>query len=127
MIKRVGRMRVFYGWYLVGAAFLLQMVGSGAVMYSYSVVVVPWGEAFEASRMVMMLAMAAMTLAGGGLSPFLGARIDGGSLRTLVAVGAGSLALGYGLLSVTSASWPGLIIYARLMSLAVKLRGPLLA
>lgn len=120
-------MRVFYGWYLVGAAFLLQMVGSGAVMYSYSVVVVPWGEAFEASRMVMMLAMAAMTLAGGVLSPFLGARIDGGSLRTMVAVGAVSLALGYGLMSVATASWQVLIIYALLMSLAVNLLGPLTA
>lgn len=120
-------MRVFYGWYLVGAAFLLQMVGTGAVIYTYSVVAVPLGETFEASRMTMMLGVTAMTLAGGVLSPFLGARIDGGSLKGMVLVGAVALAVGYCLLSVTTASWQVPIIYALVMSLAANLLGPLTA
>lgn len=56
---------MFYGWWLVGVAFLVLMVSNGSIMYSYSVVAVPLGEAFDASRVTMMLGMTGMTLAGG--------------------------------------------------------------
>lgn len=118
-------MRIFYGWYLVAAVFLVQMIGTGAVMYAYSVVAVPLGVAFEASRLTMMLGVTAMTLASGLMSPWLGARIDSGSLRNMIIVGAVALASGYLLLSVATASWQVPLIYACLMSLAVTLLGPL--
>lgn len=118
---------MFYGWWLVGVAFLVQMVSSGAVIYSYSVVAVPLGEAFQASRLTMMLGMTAMTLTGGLLSPWLGHAIDHGSLRRMMALGAGALAAGYGLLSITTASWQVIAIYALVMTLATNLLGPLCA
>lgn len=118
---------MFYGWWLVGVAFLVQMVSSGAVIYSYSVVAVPLGETFQASRLTMMLGMTAMTMAGGALGPLLGHAIDHGSLRRMMALGAGALAAGYSLLSITTASWQVIAIYALVMSLALNLLGPLCA
>tara|TARA_R110002094_G_scaffold61441_6_gene72020 strand:- start:2427 stop:3632 length:1206 start_codon:yes stop_codon:yes gene_type:complete len=116
---------MFYGWWLVGVAFLVLMVSNGSIMYSYSVVAVPLGEAFNASRMTMMLGMTGMTLAGGLISPFLGGLIDRGSLRGMMLLGALGLALGYVLLSVTTASWQVPLVYAGLMVLGINLLGPL--
>ncbi|MEQ9463211.1 MAG: MFS transporter [Haliea sp.] len=116
---------MFYGWLLVGVAFLVLMVSSGSIMYSYSVVAVPLGAAFEASRMTMMLGITGMTLAGGLLSPFMGGLIDRGSLRRMMFLGAVGLASGYLLLSFTTASWQVPIIYAALMMLGINLLGPL--
>lgn len=116
---------VFYGWWLVGVAFLVLMVSNGSIMYSYSVVAVPVGEAFQASRMTMMLGMTGMTLAGGLISPFLGGMIDRGSLRGMMFIGALGLASGYLLLSFTTASWQVPLVYAGLMVLGINLLGPL--
>ncbi len=116
---------MFYGWLLVGVAFLVLMVSSGSIMYSYSVVAVPLGAAFEASRMTMMLGITGMTLAGGLLSPFMGGLIDRGSLRLMMFLGAVGLASGYLLLSFTTASWQVPIVYAALMMLGINLLGPL--
>lgn len=118
---------MFYGWWLVVIAFLVQMVSAGAIMYSYSVVAVPLGEAFEANRMTMMLGMTAMTLASGLLSPVLGTAIDRGSLQRMMLLGACALGAGYGLLSLATASWQIPVIYALMMSLAANLLGPLCA
>lgn len=116
---------MFYGWLLVGVAFLVLMVSSGSIMYSYSVVAVPLGAAFDASRMTMMLGITGMTLAGGLLSPFMGSLIDRWSLRLMMFLGAAGLALAYILLSFTTASWQVPIIYAALMMLGINLLGPL--
>ncbi len=116
---------MFYGWLLVGVAFLVLMVSSGSIMYSYSVVAVPLGAAFEASRMTMMLGITGMTLAGGLLSPFMGGLIDRGSLRLMMFLGAAGLASGYLLLSFATASWQVPIVYAALMMLGINLLGPL--
>ncbi|HEY7775573.1 MAG TPA: MFS transporter, partial [Kineobactrum sp.] len=118
---------MFYGWFLVGVAFVVMMVSNGAIMYSYSVVAVPLGAAFESSRMAMMLGITAMTLAGGVLSPFLGGMIDRGSLRLMMLVGAAGLSAGYVLLSLTTASWQVPIVYAVFMALGMNLLGPLAA
>lgn len=116
---------MFYGWWLTAAAFVVLMVSSGTIMYSYSVVAVPLGEAFQASRTTMMLGMTGMTLAGGLASPFLGSLIDRGSLRAIMLLGAAGLALGYIGLSLTTASWQIPVIYALLMMLGINLLGPL--
>lgn len=116
---------MFYGWWLTAAAFVVLMVSNGAIMYSYSVVAVPLGEAFQASRTTMMLGMTGMTLAGGLASPFLGSLIDRGSLRAMMLLGAAGLALGYIGLSLATASWQIPVIYALLMMLGINLLGPL--
>ncbi|MDP4788845.1 MAG: MFS transporter [Haliea sp.] len=116
---------MFYGWWLVGVAFLVLMVSNGSIMYSYSVVAVPLGEAFDASRVTMMLGMTGMTLAGGLISPFLGGWIDRGSLRLIMLVGALGLASGYVVLPLTTASWQVPLVYAGLMVLGINLLGPL--
>lgn len=116
---------MFYGWYLAIVAFLLLMVSNGAIMYSYSVVAVPLGLEFEASRVTMMLGITLMTLAGGIMSPLFGSLIDRWSLRSMMLIGVFGMSGGYFLLSFTTASWQVPLIYGALMMLGLNLLGPL--
>lgn len=119
--------KIFYGWWLVGIAFLAQMVGAGAILYSYSVVVLPFDSEFNASRMAMMLGMTAMPLAGAVISPFLGRALDRYSLKAFMIAGSLALPLGYLALSFTTAIWQVPVVYAVFMAFASLLMGPLAA
>ena len=54
--------RFFFGWWILAIAFFVQMIGSGTIIYSYSVIAVPLGTEFQASRLAMMLGITAMSL-----------------------------------------------------------------
>mgnify|MGYP002713167117 CR=1 FL=1 len=121
------KQKVFYGWYLLGIAFLAQMAGSGAIIYSYSIVMLPFGSEFGASRMTMMLGMTALPLAGAVISPILGSAIDRYSLKGFMIAGSLVLPLGFIVLSFTTAIWQVPLIYALFMSFASLTLGPLTA
>ncbi|MCB1677214.1 MAG: MFS transporter [Halioglobus sp.] len=119
--------RFFPGWWMLGIAFFVQMIGSGTIMYSYSVVAVPLGTEFQASRMVMMFGLTAMSLTSTLTSPLLGRALDRYSIRLLMVVAALALPLGYFLLSLVTAIWQVPVIYAVCMSIATLMLGPLAA
>ncbi|MEQ6889093.1 MFS transporter [Halomonas sp. CS7] len=114
-------------WCQVFVAFWIQAIGIGSLVYAYGVVAVPLAEAFQPSRMLLMLGMAAMTLCAGLYSPWLGARIDHSSLRRLMAIGVVAIAAGYLLLSWVGEMWQVPVIYALLMSFGYATLGPLFA
>ena len=116
---------MFYGWVLAAVAFLVLMLSNGAIMYSYSVVAVPMGLEFEASRLVMMLGVTLMTLCGGIVSPWFGSLVDRWSLKGMMLLGALGMSLGYIVLSFTTASWQVPVVYGMLMMLGTNLLGPL--
>jgi MFS family permease len=118
---------VFYGWWMLAIAFFVQMLGSGTIVYSYSVIAVPLGDEFQASRTAMMLGITAMSLTSALVSPFLGRAIDRYSIKALIITAAMALALGYLLLSFVNAMWQVPIIYAAFMATATLLLGPLAA
>jgi len=116
----------FYGWWLVGAGFLLQGVVTAAVSYSYGLVLAPLAAEFRASRFEMMLGITACTLASGLTSPFLGIAIDRRPLRALACIGVAMLALGFLALSLAGTMWHVTAAYAVFMSTAMILMGPTL-
>jgi MFS family permease len=118
-------MLMFYGWVLAAVAFLVLMLSNGAIMYSYSVVAVPMGLEFEASRLVMMLGVTLMTLCGGIVSPWFGSLVDRWSLKGMMLLGAIGMSFGYVVLSFTTASWQVPVVYGMFMMLGTNLLGPL--
>lgn len=116
---------MFYGWLLAGVAFLVLMLSNGAIMYSYSVVAVPIGLEFEASRTSMMLGITVMTLCGGIVSPWFGSLVDRWSLKGMMLLGAFGMSFGYIALSFTTATWQVPLVYGALMMLGTNLLGPL--
>lgn len=119
--------RFTWGWMQVLVAFLIQSVSSGALMYSYSVIAVPFNDTFQPSRMVLMLGIPAMMLVSGLVSPFLGASIDKKPLRGLLTFALAATAGGFVLLSMVTAMWQVPVIYAALMAFGLSLLGPLSA
>lgn len=119
----VGRAVVFYGWWLVGAGFLLQGIAAAAVSYSYGLVIAPLAEEFSASRLEMMLGITAATLGAGLFAPFLGVAIDRYPLRLLACIGVTMLGCGFLWLSFASAMWHAIAAYALCMSIAGLLMG----
>lgn len=119
--------RFGWGWAQVLVAFLIQGVGSGALMYAYGVVAVPFAETFQPSRMVLMLGMTFMTLGSGLMSPWLGVAIDRKPLRVLLAAAILATAGGFLMLSFVTAMWQVPLVYGLLMSVGLVLLGPLAA
>lgn len=117
----------FFGWWQVLVALLVQAVATGTIAYSYSVIVVPLSGEFESTRMTLMLGMTAMTLAGGLLSPWLGASIDRYSLKRMMLMAAVSLGLGFFALSFINGIWQMPLIYGIFMSVSSVILGPLSA
>jgi MFS family permease len=117
---------VFYGWWLVGAGFLLQGVVTAAVSYAYGLVLAPMASEFGASRLEMMLGITACTLVSGVVSPFLGVAVDRQPLRLLACAGVALLAAGFLALSFAAAMWHVTAAYAACMSVAMILMGPTL-
>lgn len=117
---------IFYGWWLVGAGFLLQGIVTAAVSYSYGLILAPLATEFSAGRFDMMLGITACTLVSGAISPFLGVAVDRQPLRVLACIGVAMLAAGFFLLSLAGAMWHVTATYALCMSFAMVLMGPTL-
>jgi MFS family permease len=116
---------VFPGWWQVAVSLIVQGVSAASIFIAYSVIAVPIQNAFEPSRMVLMLGITVTSLAGGTLSPALGRVIDRYSVRTLMLVGAASLAAGFLLISYSTSMIQVLAVYAVCMAASSVLLGPL--
>lgn len=114
------------GWYMVGGALLAQFFMIGFYSYSFSFLVLPLQEEFEASRTHVMYSMTASTLVSFLISPLAGVMVDRHPPRLLMAVGA--LVYGGGLLalSLLGGIWSFIALFAVAMAIANNFLGPLL-
>lgn len=99
----------------------------GILIYSFALFVVPWLEEFAVTRGQIMLAIFALQVCVGLLSPLLGPLLDKRSLRALVLLGAVCTSLGLLLLSQATAFWQIVLIYITLMPVGMVLCGTLAA
>jgi hypothetical protein len=51
--------RVFYGWWQVAIAMLIQALSVGLIFSCYSILAIPMSQTFQPSRMVLMLGLTA--------------------------------------------------------------------
>ncbi len=119
--------KVFTGWWQVIVCLLLQGISGATIASAFSVVAIPLGEAFEASRMTVMLAMSCVALVTGLLSPVIGPLMDRHSLRNVMALGAVILAAGFVAISFTTSIYQVLAIYGLLLAPANIMLGPMAA
>ncbi len=91
--------RVFYGWLIVGACFLLSMYLSGVVFYGFTAIFKPIADEFGWSYVEVSLAASLRGMEAGFLAPLLGLVVDRWSARKLMFGGALCTALGLFLLS----------------------------
>ncbi len=115
----------FKGWQQVAATMVLQAASSGSIFISYSVLAGSYQQAFESSRMLVMMAVSAVVLGTGILSPILGRSMEKSSLRHLMVLGGGLLGLGFIVASRAQSMYQLLVIYFVLMASAAVLMGPI--
>lgn len=116
---------LFPGWRQVSASLVLQGVSAASIFTAYSVLAVALDNAFQPSRMVLMLGITLTALVAGVCSPALGAVIDRYSIRNLMLFGAVFLAGGFFLISCSTSMVQVLAVYALCMASSSILLGPL--
>ncbi len=114
-----------YRWLIVATTLVNQAFSVGILIYSFALFVVPWLEEFSVSRGQMMLAIFALQVSVGLVSPLLGRLLDSRSLRWMVIIGAICTSSGLLLLSQATAFWQVLLIHATLMPIGMVLCGTL--
>ncbi|MFC2034878.1 MFS transporter [Chloroflexota bacterium] len=93
------KLKMFYGWYIVGASVIISAIMGGMSFYGFTALVNPVSEALGWSFSQISLVMSIRGLEVGILSPFLGKLVDRWQAKWLILAGAIIIALGYIVLS----------------------------
>ncbi len=95
--------RVFYGWWIVGASFLIMLYTGGVIFYGFTAIFEPIADELGWSYTQISLGASLRGLEAGLLAPLMGVLVDRWGPRRLIFVGGIITALGLLLLSrVTS-------------------------
>ncbi len=90
--------RVFYGWRIVGVAFLTHCITTGIVFYSFGVFLNSLTQQFGWSRAEVSFGFSLVALCGAFYSPFVGRAVDRFGPRPTQLLGATAMATGFLLL-----------------------------
>jgi sugar phosphate permease len=109
--------KIYYGWYIVAACFLLCFMFAGAGFYSFSIFIAPIERQFGWSRAAISLTMSIYLVTGGLMGPVFGRLIEHFGPRRIMlvcAMGAGACFL---LVSLTRWLWYFYVVYALLAAM----------
>ena len=110
------RPKVFYGWYIVGAGFLTQLMLGMLMFHSFGTYVTLMQADFGWSRTTFSIAFAMQRAESGILGPFQGWAIDTYGPRRIMMVGMVLFAAGFMMLSQVQTIWT---FYIAFMLIAV--------
>lgn len=116
---------MFLGWRMVALSFLTNFISVGFVFYSYGVFFKALAADFGDSRLGVSLGLTAMNVVSSLLSPVIGARLDRGSIRIMMIIGAGLMGCGFLLASAISSLWQFYLVLSLVMGPGVCMLGAL--
>ena len=114
-----------YGWRIVGTVFVAQLFMVGFITYSYPLLVVPIEAEFNSGMEKISYALIFSSVIGIILPLFIGPLVDRWSARFLMMIGAGFLALGLAVLSITQDVYQFILCVGLLMGAGNILLGPI--
>jgi len=97
--------KVFYGYWIVVAAFFCLFISSGCGFYAFSLFVKPLQASFDWGRGEIMAAFTIFFLIMGVASPFIGVLVDHYGARIVTFIGALIAGLGFILLTLMHNLW----------------------
>jgi MFS family permease len=110
------KQKIFWGWYIVGGAFLVMGVNYGA-RYCFGVFLKPMAAEFSLSRSVVSLAASLNMLVYSFCAIFVGRMLDRVAPRWIITVGALIAACGYILTGFVNSPWGLYVSYGGLVGL----------
>jgi MFS family permease len=99
------RTGIFFGWFVVGTAFLLGMLTGGLHAYSRGIFLKPIAAELDASRTDLSIGFVITTVVAALVSPFMGHLLDRYSLRKIMSIAVIWTALGYLALGMIQSRW----------------------
>ena len=96
---------VFYGWWVVFAAFMVAFIYSGFYFYDFTLFVTPIRDEIPDVGAAIEPAFIVATIIGAALSPFLGGVFDRYGPKPVVGVGMLLGAVGFAIMGVMTAPW----------------------
>ncbi len=96
---------LFYGWWIVGASFLILLITVGIGLYAPPVFLVPLQNHFGWSRAAIAGGSAVAALTAGGVAPLVGVWIDRYGSRKVMTTGALIMGCAFALLSTIQSLW----------------------
>ncbi|MEZ4334939.1 MAG: MFS transporter [Myxococcota bacterium] len=109
---------MFYGWIMVGVAFITQFVSAGVIFYTFGIALKEWTAEFDAGRLGVSGIHFVMPWAGAAMAPVVGRLAGSGHLRLLIPAGALAAGLGFCAISQATALWQLYVVYPVLMAYA---------
>ncbi len=117
--------RLFYGWNIVGVAFVSLFISVGFSFYSYGALFKALADEFGGSRLGVGLGSTLLFTTTGLLAPWLGHQIDRRSIRKMMTLGAVVTAVGFFAVSQIRELWQFYAVFATLVALGLALLGQL--
>lgn len=117
--------QVFFGWRMVGIAFVVDFIAVGFFFYSYGVFFKELAQEFGGSRLQAALGLTIANAVAAIASPFLGKALDKYPIKNLMVAGAITVSTGFLLLSQVSAQWQFYAILGSFIALGTATMGGL--
>ncbi len=114
-------------WPVLVYCCLMQGFVIGISFYGFSLLIVPWTEAFSASRSDLLLALTTTSVAAAILAPLAGWLIDRKPSKQLMLIGQAFFALALLLMSLATKAWHIVAVYTLIVPIASVFSGPLIA
>ena len=119
------RPRFFFGWAVVGFAFVAQFLTMGTLFYAFSPLLKPLTEALNADRFEISIALSLQSAVVALAGPWVGRFVAERSVRALVISGACLLLVGFLVLGQVGALWQLYLAYGLLLGVAMAMAGPI--
>ena len=104
--------RIFYGYWIVAAFFLFNVVGVGCGPIAFSLFVAPLQNDLGWSRTEIMAAFTILLMCIAIMAPFVGRMVDRHGARMIISLGAWLVGIGLALLSQMNSLWQFYVGYA---------------
>lgn len=118
---------IFYGWWIVAAALMIQGFSIGLTQYAFPLFLKPVAEDFGTSRSSVAAGYSGLAIAMAALGPFLGHALDRRSIRAIVGTGVFAMAAGFALIAAAPHLWLAGILFAAVVGPGAMAAGPISA
>ncbi len=115
----------YHGWNIIGVTLLIQGVTLGLITYSFTLWIEPFEKTFGAAKGTILMAASIANVGMGLFAPVAGRLIDKWSIRLITLSGTIIFGIGFFLISLTTAIWQVIALYATLLPIGALLGGPL--